>query len=238
MKLKLLHLYGDLLNLYGEYANIEILARSLRSLGHEVAADTLSLGEEKDISDYDFYYVGAGTEQRLKQAIPALLKYKEALCKAMDDGKVLLFTGNACDLLGASLTDSEGKTYPCLGFGSFESIEGKRRITGDCVGTMEGVAGDLVGFINKCSVSKNVEQPLISLRMGFGNETSCGSDGFRVKNCIGTHVTGPILVKNPKFLSYVLGLLLGEDAPEVKNEYAEKAYEITHRALLARMEQK
>ncbi len=238
MKLKLLHLYGDLLNLYGEYANIEILARSLRGLGHEVETHTLHLSEEKDISGYDFYYLGAGTEQRLKQTIPALLKYKETLRKAMDDGKVLLFTGNACDLLGASLTDSEGKSYSCLGFGDFESVEGKRRITGDCVGTMEGVEGDLVGFINKCSVSKKVEYPLISLRMGYGNEKSCGTDGFRLNNCLGIHVTGPILVKNPNFLNYILSLLLGVKTVAIHNDYAEKAYEITHRALLARMEQK
>ena len=238
MKLKLLHLYGDTLNLYGEYANMEILARSLRNLGHEVRVDELHLGDEKEISGYDLYYMGAGTEQRLKQTIPALLKYKETLQKALDAGKVLLFTGSACDLLGISLTDSEGKTYPCLGFGTFESVEGKRRITGDCVGTMDGVEGDLVGFINKCSVSKNVDRPLISLRMGFGNEKSCGADGFRNANCLGTHVTGPILVKNPKLLNYILSLLLGEETAAIQNEYAEKAYEITHRALLARMEKK
>lgn len=238
MKLKLLHLYGDMLNLYGEYANMEILSRSLRSLGHEVQTDSLCLQDQKDISGYDLYYMGAGTEQKLKQTLPALLKYKETLQKAMDAGKILLFTGNACDLLGKSLTDSEGKTYASLGFGDFESVEGKRRITGDCVGTMKGIEGDLVGFINKCSVSKNVSEPLISLRMGFGNEKTGGAEGFRKNNCLGTHVTGPILVKNPKFLNYILGLLLDDHTVSIRNEYAEKAYEITHRALLARMEQK
>ena len=238
MKLKLLHLYPDAMNLYGEYANMKLLSRALCSFGHEVQIDTLLLTERKDISDYDLYYMGAGTEQKLKQVIPALLANKDTLRVAVDQGKLLLFTGNACDLLGASVTDAEGNTYSCLGFGDFVSVEGKRRITGDCVGTMEGVEGDLVGFINKCSLTKNVDKPLISLRMGFGNEKEKGADGFRVNNCIGTHVTGPILVKNPKLLRYILSLLLGEEVPAVKDDYAEKAYEITRRALLARMEQK
>ena len=238
MKLKLLHLYGDMMNLYGEYANIEVLSRSLRDLGHEVQTDRLCFSDVKDISGYDLYYMGAGTEQKLKQVASALLQYRETLRAAMDSGKILLFTGNACDLLGAAVTDAEGNRYPTLGFGGFESVEGKRRITGDCVATMEGLDTDIVGFINKCSVSKNVSTPFLQLRMGFGNEKNCGDDGFHQGNCIGTHVTGPILIKNPGFLKYILGLLLGENVPDVSNEYAHKAYEITHRALLARMEQK
>ena len=50
MEVKLLHLYDDVMNLYGEYANVAVLARYLCDLGHAVSVDTLSLYEEKDIS--------------------------------------------------------------------------------------------------------------------------------------------------------------------------------------------
>ena len=61
MELKFLHLYDDAMNLYGEYANVSLLARYLTDLGHSVRVETLSLYEKKDISGYDFYYMGAGT---------------------------------------------------------------------------------------------------------------------------------------------------------------------------------
>ena len=43
MEVKLLHLFDDVMNLYGEYANVAILARYLTDLGHTVSVDTLSL---------------------------------------------------------------------------------------------------------------------------------------------------------------------------------------------------
>ena len=50
MEKKLLHLYDDVMNLYGEYANVAVLARYLRDLGFQVQVETLSLYETKDIS--------------------------------------------------------------------------------------------------------------------------------------------------------------------------------------------
>ena len=236
MKRKLLHLYDDMMNLYGEYANVAILARYLRDLGHEVSVDTLNMYEEKDISDFDFYYMGAGTERKQKAMLPELMKYQTSLKTAADAGKILLFTGNACDLLGAGLTDAEGKRYKTLGFGSFETVEIGRRITGDCICTMDGLPDHIVGFINKCSNSKNVEEPLLHLIMGYGNEKDRGADGFRMKNCFGTHVTGPLLVKNPAMLQYFAGLLLGQTPEKPQFAYMNEAYQITCQELLRRLE--
>ena len=73
MERKLLHLYDDVMNLYGEYANVSLLARFLTDLGHSVQIDTLSLYEKKDISGYDFYFMGAGTERRQKLALSQLV---------------------------------------------------------------------------------------------------------------------------------------------------------------------
>ncbi len=237
MKLKLLHLYDDVMNLYGEYANVAILARCWKDLGHEVSVDTLSLWEEKNIEGYDLYYMGAGTERKMKLMLPQLLKYKRTLHNACEAGKVLLFTGNACDVLGKRITDSEGKEYEALGFGDFVSIEGKQRITGDCLAEFGGET--LVGFINKCSYNSAVETPLFTLKMGCGNEKGKPAEGFRKNNCLGTHLTGPILVKNPAMLCYVTELVTGEKPGEaVSCPYMEKSYEVTKTALFKRLESK
>ena len=131
--------------------------------------------------------MGAGTERRQKLVLPQLLQYRETLLEAKRRGAVLLFTGNAFELLGSAVTDAEGKRYDCLGFAGFESNETKRRITGDVIARI----GDerVVGFMNKCGHTTGVKQPLFHVEFGFGNEEACGDEGWRDGNCFGTHLT-------------------------------------------------
>lgn len=237
MELKLLHLYDDVMNLYGEYANVAILARYLSDLGHSVSVDTLALYEQKDISAYDFYYMGAGTERRQKLALSQLVQYRTALSDACDAGKVMLFTGNSFELLGQSVTDAQGTAYEGLQLASFTSVEGKRRITSDCIARFEETGDTLVGFINKCSKTSGVDAPLFTLAMGFGNTADKDVEGFRKNNCLGTHLTGPLLVKNPAMLKYVARLLLGDAFSDtVSYPYMEKGYETTLAELRKRLE--
>ncbi len=236
MELKLLHLYDDVMNLYGEYANVSVLARCLSDLGCEVRVDTLSLYEEKDISGYDFYYMGSGTERRQKLALSQLVNYRDALSAACDAGRVMLFTGNSFELLGEKITDQDGTEFEGLRLASFETTEGKRRIVGDCLASFDGFDEILVGFINKCSKTSGVEQPLFQMKMGFGNEADGEAEGFRKNNCFGTHLTGPILVKNPAMLRYIVKLLGVEDPERVSYPFMEKGYEITASELRKRLE--
>lgn len=235
MNLKLLHIYDDLMNLYGEYANISVLERYLTDLGHTVTVDRLSLYEDRDISGYDFYYMGSGTESKQKLALSQLLKYRDALKTAAEDGRVLLFTGNSFELLGATITDADGKVYDGLHLADFTTVENKKRIVGDALAQF----GDelLVGFINKCSKTSGIDTPLFTMKMGFGNEKDRSQEGFRLNNCFGTHLTGPILVKNPTMLRYFAELLAGKPEKAVRYDAMEQAYRMTADALSKRLEE-
>lgn len=233
MELKILHIFDDVMNLYGEYANISVLEKYLKDLGHTVKVDKLALYDDKDISDYDFYYMGSGTEKKQKLALTELKKYESVLKNACAEGKTMLFTGNSFELLGAKIIDADGKEYEGLRLSDFITVEGKRRIVGDALAQFE--SDILVGFINKCSKTSNVEQALFEMKMGFGNEKDKGVEGFVKNHCLGTHLTGPILVKNPSMLRYIARLLVGQIDGSVTYEYMERSYQTTVAALQKRL---
>ena len=81
--MRILHLYHDLMNLYGDYANISALCRILEKNGIDYTLDKQSLGFELSLSDYDFVFVGSGTEQNQKLALEHLKEYKAAIAASI-----------------------------------------------------------------------------------------------------------------------------------------------------------
>lgn len=235
-EIKILHLFDDAMSLYGEYANVLILERYLSEQGHSVHVERLHLHEKKDISDYDFYFMGAGTERKQKLALAQLKQYGDVLKTAYKKGKVMLFTGNSFELLGRSVTDAEGKCHDGLGIFTFETTEGNSRIVGDCLGSCELFSAPVVGFMNKCSKTTGIDKPLFRLQMGFGNEAQKGSEGLQDKNLFATHLTGPVLVKNPSLLKEIAKRLVGEVDEDYSLPYLQASYETTVTALQKRLE--
>ena len=214
MNIRILHLYSDVMNLYGEYANVLIMKKYLTDLGHNVCVDNLELYEQGKInnsktqlSEYDFYYMGSGSEKKLLTVAKDIKAYRDDLFKAYNEDKVLLFTGNAMEILGTTIKDKNENEYDGLAFANFETTLSDKRITCDCIAkcTLEN---EVVGFINKCSTIKGIKNPLFSLSMGKGNDNQSNSEGFLSKNLFATHITGPIIVRNPFFMRYLADKIL------------------------------
>ena len=54
--MKILYLYHDLMNLYGDSGNLRVLERRLTGQGEEVTVDRRTLGDALDFTGYDFLY--------------------------------------------------------------------------------------------------------------------------------------------------------------------------------------
>lgn len=239
--MKILHLYHDIMNLYGEYGNISALNRMLEKNNITCEVDRLSLQDNLELADYDFIYVGSGTENNQKYVMEHLSVYKEEIKQYIEAGKLLLMTGNSFEMLGSQITDTKGKVYEGLGLFNFTTTEQERtRTTADAIFTMEGNDRPLVGFINKCSTIAGIENPLFTVKMGLANETQGKTEGIRHKNFFGTHLTGPMLVKNPYFLEYLTTILCSanEDVTLTTDhlQYEKAGYEVTLRELGKRLE--
>ena len=239
MKFTLLHLFPEAMSLYGEYANLTLLSRLLTAQGAEVTVKTVGFDEAPDFTGADLIYMGAGTERTQKAAMARLLPHKDALRAAAENGALVLFTGNAMETLGASVTDRDGKVHEGLHLAGFTTVETGKRTPHDVIAQPLLWAKPAVGFMNKCSTTKGIDTPLFSaLPLGFGNEVKGGAEGYQAGNLLATHLTGPVLVKNPAFLRYVarrLWEIRGEPMPEERREpwmdHGERSYAVTYNEL-------
>ena len=180
MEYKILHLYHDLMNLYGESGNVRALARHLSDQGFQVVVDRKSVGDEIDFSQYGFVYIGSGTERNQKVALHDLMRYRDVLEERINQGGVFFLTGNSFEMLGNSILGADGVTYQGLELAQFEVTEiPNKRYTGDAVCISDWYAKPMVGFINKCSQIVGVDHPLFEMKMGEGNAPGDPKEGYR-----------------------------------------------------------
>ena len=199
MKLKILHLYYDLMNLYGEYGNVKILEHHLKDIGIEVTVDKKTVGDEINFQEYDFIYMGSGTEKNQDVVLSDLKKYKQDLKKYINDNKYALFTGNSFELLGKRINKKEA-----LGILDFSVLSLPDRVTSDVILKSKYFKNEVVGFINKMANVINNHNPLFEVEFGVGENENNDYEGVKYKNFYGTYVSGPILIRNPEMLKTLM----------------------------------
>lgn len=240
MDIRIIHFYPDLMSLYGSYANVSVLQRLLEQSGNTVSVETVVPGQDCDLSGADFLFMGAGTERAQKAALADFARFGKAVKTAAENGTVMLFCGTAMELLGKTITDCDGKEYAGIGLADFTSVQQQRRFVEDVYGHTGLYPDAVVGFMNKGSTITGLETPLLTaVDFGYGNEGKNTAEGFHDKNVFASHLTGPILVKNPRLLETVAAAIYaqrGAAVPEQwpRDEYAEAGYAITAEQLKLR----
>lgn len=233
---KILHLFPRLLSLYGEYGNVAILEKTLREAGHAVSVTGWENGD-LELSGFDFVYVGSGTEDNLLEAIRRMAPHAAAIRAAMEGGQQWLATGNAMTLFGSTVTrrGAESQALGCFGYTT--EIDESKRFLGDVV-TKPAFGAACIGFVNTSCIYRGVEHPLLELVLNpqLGNDKSAPLDGMRAGNFYGTQLIGPVLVKNPHFLSAVVEAITGEDPALDAQSNICKAYQISVTELQARIQ--
>ncbi|MBR3971647.1 MAG: hypothetical protein IKJ83_02000 [Ruminococcus sp.] len=211
MRVNILYLYYDIMNLYGENGNIRMIERVLKNKGAEVEIDRKTITDNDiDFTQYDFVYCGAGTELSRDACIEHLRKFKESLKEAFENDTVMLFTGNSFEMLGKIIHTAQGQDVEGLGlFGFTVKEQKKNRYSGDVKLTSKLFDKTFIGYINKCSKVEGIENPLFEPEVMAGN-LECTADGIQEKNFYGTQVIGPIMVKNPEFAEHIARLIVRE----------------------------
>lgn len=227
--MRILHLYPNLMNLYGDHANVTLLKKHLEDQGVEVIVDRREVYESFDPDSYDLIYMGSGTEKDLMVALDELNKYKYYLKKYVEEGKVLLLTGNAMEVAASRI---DGRN--ALGLVDFDVVTTDKRYTGDVI-VKNSEIGEVVGFINRSTlIEGGLEHKLFDYDFRYEGLKDNEYEGYRYRNLFGTHIIGPVLVKNPCFMNYIVSILMKGKYHKIAYPYEEDAYQTTLRELKKR----
>ncbi len=241
MELRILHLYHDLLNLYGEIGNVKILSKHLLEQNIQITVESRTIGDEIEFSHYDFVYMGSGTERNQLVALNDLLKHKNELKDAIDNGLVMLATGNSFEVFGQYIRDTDGKIFEGLKLFDFYTERCKVRTSSDVIYSADFLDKNVIGFVNRMSMVYGINDYLFKVRFGIGSNEDNHGEGIRENNFFGTYTIGPILVRNPHFMDYLSRLICHTvDSQfilkDIRNENQYKAFETALFELSNRME--
>ncbi len=228
-KIKIAHLYYDLMNLYGENGNVRFLKKKLEEQGIDTEVHFLTVDDDIDFDEYDFYYIGTGSEDNKNIVLEDLIKYKDKVKKAIDDNKYFLVTGNALDLFGDSIINLDNEVKDAIGAFKYQVREEEFRIVGEQHYTCQLFDKKILGFQNRNSVLINYkDEYLFEVLKGSGYGPDDKQEGVLGNNFYGTYLLGPILVRNPYFTEYIIKKICEDLDIKYKTNYKDvsfKAYE-------------
>lgn len=240
MNLKILWMYHDLMDLYGDKGNIEVLRVRAEKRGIECTVDTCTIGETKKISDYDLFFMGGGADREQNLIFEDLLSRKEDIREAIESGTALLLICGGYQLFGKYYKDQDGVVVDGLGFFDYytESTDRSHRCIGNIAieTTMDNETFKVVGFENHGGQTMNVSSPFGKVLSGHGNAYGAGYEGFMTDQALATYMHGPLLPKNPKIADAMIrrGLKKRYGAVELQpldDEIENKAREVMLRRL-------
>ena len=209
-ELKILYLYPDILELYGDFGNIQVLRYRLEKRGIKVTIDSYSIGDNPpNFNEYDIVFAGGGADQEQSILAEDLLKYKENIKEAINNGVFFLLICGAYQLFGKYYKGVEGNIIPGLEVFDYytEAInDRKKRCIGNIVINVNlgGKETKVIGFENHGGQTFDIETPFGNVLLGNGNKFGDTKEGFFNKNVIATYLHGPLLSKNPELTDYII----------------------------------
>ena len=171
-------------------------------------------------------YMGPMTERMQEQVIRKLMPLKEKIQKAIDDGTVFLFTGNALEIFGDYIENEDGSRVECLGlYRLYAKRDMMHRHNSDFEGEFDGNV--IMGFKTQFTMAYTPDEShgLFVKNKGVGLNIKAKYEGIRVNNFFGTYLVGPILVLNPPFTKYILNLMGAGDVKLAFEAENMEAYE-------------
>ena len=218
-------LFNEVCGLNGDAQNSAYLQYAMpdAQIIHTSLLDTPYFAENRP----DMILLGYMTENTQRRVIEKLMPLKNRLNALIDDGVVILATGNAGEIFCKKINYVTEKLQ-CDGLGIFD-LEVKtdlfKRYNGKILSRFEGI--EIVGFRTQFShiYGDNSDCYFAEVIRGIGINPESQWEGMRKNNLLCTHTVGPILPLNPLLCEKLIALA-GGNAQAAFREEAIAAYEV------------
>lgn len=208
--LRIVHLFPDLLNLYGDGGNVRCLEKRCVWREIPVEVEQVRYGNTTDFERADIVFLGGGPDREQGLASKELLRIKESLKNYVENDGVLLAICGGFQILGREwLLGNEG----------VEGLSILDMVTRGADGVSERLISDIalssslstmpvIGYENHAGrtfLGDGLEPfGTVISSVGHGNNDTDKVDGVLYRNVLGTYLHGPLLAKNPQVADKLL----------------------------------
>lgn len=219
MILKILWMYHDIMDLYGDKGNIRVLKKRCEDRGIEVVVSTCAMKQQCVLKDYDILFIGGGADKEQSLLYQDLLSRKEAIQEAIASHTFVLLICGGYQFFGKHYIDNSGNRMQ--GLGLFDYYTESNPNVGRCIGNiaieanLDGKKYKVVGFENHGGQTMKVTTPFGRVLSGHGNQYQGEFEGFYNGQVLGTYMHGPLLPKNPEVADFIIQKGLSKNYGEV-----------------------
>lgn len=223
--LRLAHLYGNLLNTYGDNGNILMLNYVAKQLGISLDIQVVSIYEEFDESAFDLVFFGGGQDYEQTIVSRDIQTKKVALTNYIENDGVILAICGGYQLLGHYYIGAQGEQIAGIGaLDHYTLSQDNHRFIGDIVIHNEEFNETYYGFENhngRTFLGKG-ERALGTIVEGNGNNGDDQTEGVIYRNVYGSYFHGPLLARNPQLAERLIRIAFCQ-------KYGEAAFEALKR---------
>ncbi|AEB30368.1 glutamine amidotransferase [Carnobacterium sp. 17-4] len=207
IELNVCHLYGDLLNTYGDNGNLLMLKHRAKKRGVQFNIEIVSLNDSFDANKYDLVFFGGGQDFEQRIVSKDIQAKKEAITEYIENDGVTVGICGGFQLLGHYYVDAAGNRINGIGaLNHYTLNQDNNRFIGDIVIKNDEFGETYKGFENhngRTFLGEGVK-PLGVVEMGYGNNGEDKTEGAHYKQTYCSYFHGPLLVRNTTLTDRIL----------------------------------
>lgn len=208
--IRICHLYGNLMNTYGDMGNLLILQWCAKKLGYHVETTIISLDDEFIPENFDLVFFGGGQDYEQIIVSRDLQTKKEALTRYIENNGVMVAICGGFQMLGHYYIGANGEKIKGISaLDHYTLSQDNNRFIGDITIFDEETGMTYYGYENhngRTFLGDNM-RPLGTVKEGYGNNNEDKTEGAKYKNVFCSYFHGPLLVRNTNLAEHIIQII-------------------------------